>query len=151
MSKTGEMHKKHAETRLNQLPSIMRVQAETRTFANSGLGEAFRKANKLSNNNDVVLTDFSPYAPSYEAPASFIASPIFDGNKKLGVLIFQMPVDVLNGIMTNQGDWQKVGLGATGETYLVGSDMKMRSQSRGLIEDANTYLKTTNRTFYRFR
>ncbi|NIB38207.1 HAMP domain-containing protein [Pseudomaricurvus alkylphenolicus] len=111
------------------------------SFANSTLGEAFRRANR-ADRDSVVLTDFSPYTPSYESPASFIASPVYDGDEKVAVLIFQMPIDRINAVMTHQGNWMKTGLGASGETYLVGQDMTMRSQSRFLQEDPDGYLRT---------
>ena len=43
--------------------------------------------------NTVALMDYDLYTPSYDAPAGFIASPIYEGDKKIGVLIFQMPLD----------------------------------------------------------
>jgi len=93
-------------------------------YAQTNFGEAFRKANQLTSPDEFVLVDFKQYTPSYEAPASFIASPIFDGDKKIGVAIFQMPVDRITEIMG-----QREGLGETGETILVGSDNLMRSNS----------------------
>ncbi len=83
--------------------------------------------------------DFEPYTPSYEGAASFIASPIYDGSEKVGVLLFQMPIDSINTVMTSGNDWKDVGLGDSGETYLIGSDLSMRSQSRFLIEDKEGY------------
>jgi methyl-accepting chemotaxis protein len=72
------------------------------------------------------FTDFSPYAPSADAPASFIASPILtESGDFVGVLAFQMPVGRLNALMA---DTQ--GLGETGETYIVGDDLLMRTDSR---------------------
>ncbi len=109
-------------------------------YANTSIGEAFRKANSASNTDFEVLADFEPYLPSYNAEASFIASPIFDGSEKVGVLIFQMPVDKINNIMTYDGEWEKVGLGKSGETYLVGDDGTARSMSRFLIEDEQGYI-----------
>ncbi len=93
-------------------------------YANTNFGEAFRRANMLTNKDEVVLVDYEQYTPSYEAPASFIASPVFDGDKKVGIAMFQMPIDRLNEIMA-----ERAGLGETGETYLVGPDMLMRSDS----------------------
>jgi methyl-accepting chemotaxis protein len=93
-------------------------------YAQSKLGEAFRRANGLTDRNAFVLVDFEQYTPSYEAPVSFIASPIFDGNKKIGVAVFQIPADPIAAIMA-----QREGLGETGETILVGSDYLMRSDS----------------------
>lgn len=110
-------------------------------YAKTGLGEAFRQANGLTGRDDSVVIDFAPYTPSYEDPASFIASPIFDGDKKVGILIFQMPVDRINEIMTYDQDWQNRGLGGSGETYLVGADYKMRSLGRFIVDDKQGYLQ----------
>ena len=90
---------------------------------------------------EVAFSDFAVYLPSYNAPASFIATPIFTDGKRSGVLIFQMPVDKINGIMTNDSRWAEVGFGHSGESYLVGNDLTPRSQSRFLIEDKPAYLQ----------
>ena len=92
--------------------------------AQTNFGEAFRKAAASTNRDTVILADYSQYTPSYEAPAGFIASPIFDGNEKIGVAMFQLPIDRLNTIMS-----ERAGLGESGETYLVGPDELMRSDS----------------------
>lgn len=107
-------------------------------YANSGIGEAFKQVVNASQKT-VYLTDFASYTPSYEDPASFIATPIFDGSQRIGVLIFQMPVDRINTIMTYNQKWVEAGLGKSGETYLVGPDYTMRSLSRFLLEDQSGY------------
>ncbi|MBY7870785.1 methyl-accepting chemotaxis protein [Vibrio fluvialis] len=86
------------------------------------------------------FTDFKPYTPSYEAQAAFVSAPIRDNGETVGVLIMQMPLDVINGIMTHSQNWKKSGLGESGETYLVGSDKLMRSNSRFVLEDKAGYL-----------
>ncbi|PHS18224.1 MAG: hypothetical protein COA86_08770 [Kangiella sp.] len=108
-------------------------------FANTGIGEVFRKANQLTNESDSVITDFAPYPPSYMDMASFIASPIYDNGQKIGILIFQMPIGDISGIMTHQNKWSQVGLGESGETYLVGDDHFIKNESRFLVEDASGY------------
>ncbi len=110
-------------------------------YANTGIGRAFNAALNANNNEFVVLDDFSPYAPSYNAAAAFIASPIFDGQEKVGVLIFQAPIDRIDAVMTSNKAWKKVGLGDSGEVYMVGTDMKMRNNSRFLIEQPEEYFK----------
>ncbi len=110
-------------------------------YAATGIGKVFRKANQASTADFVAIEDFAAYPPSYEAAASFIASPIFSGGKKIGVLIFQMPIGRINQIMTHNSNWLEAGLGESGETYLVGADTLMRSTSRFLIEDKAGYLK----------
>jgi len=64
----------------------------------------------------------------------------------VGVLIFQMPVDRLNEMMTYGQKWQEVGLGETGETYLVAGDRTMRSLGRFLVDDKAGYLNTLKQT-----
>lgn len=86
------------------------------------------------------LVDFAAYAPSYGTPASFIAAPIYNGSKLMGVLAFQMPVDEINNVMTGNQDWLQDGLGKSGETILVGNDKLMRSASRFYLQDPKGFL-----------
>ncbi|UCN00196.1 methyl-accepting chemotaxis protein [Sulfurimonas sp. SWIR-19] len=98
-------------------------------YANTGLATAYKKALNMKK-GEVAFEDFKPYEPSYNAPASFIATPLFVNGIKKGVLIFQMPVDIINKIMRFNDEFEKAGLGKSGECYLVGSDYLMRSNSR---------------------
>ncbi len=116
-------------------------------FANTNIGRVFREVNDSKDPNYIKLVDFEPYPPSYEGPASFIASPIFDGSEKVGVLIFQMPIDRINLLMTSNHNWKNVGLGESGETYIIGKDLAMRSQSRFFIEDKD-FLMQDEEGFY---
>ncbi|MBT8005610.1 MAG: HAMP domain-containing protein, partial [Rhodospirillales bacterium] len=101
----------------------------------SDLGNAYRKT-KTAAKDGVTFFDFKPYAPSANAPASFIAAPIIDAaGKNIGSLVFQMPVDRINTIMQ-----VAAGMGDSGETYIVGKDFLMRSNSRFSKEP--TILKT---------
>ena len=96
-------------------------------YAATNLGQAFQEAAKSSWKDSVVFLDYQTYPPSYEAPASFIASPIFDGDEKVGVAIFQMPIGRINEILS-----ERTGLGESGETYAVGSDHLFRNDSKFL-------------------
>jgi methyl-accepting chemotaxis protein len=107
-------------------------------YTETGLGKVFRAANQLQA-GQFAVEDFAPYLPSYNLPASFIGTPVFDGDKRLGVLIFQMPIDQINWIMTLGEKWAEAGLGASGEVYLIGPERKMRSQSRFLLENPQGY------------
>lgn len=110
-------------------------------YANTGIGQAFAMANNADDKGFVGLTDFAPYLPSYNAPASFIATPIYYKETKVGILILQMPIDRINSIMTHNEKWKETGLGETGESYLVGNDYTMRSNDRLLIEDKAHYIE----------
>ena len=109
-------------------------------FADSGLGQAFREGNQLSNAGDVAFIDYAPYLPSYEDQAMFLSTPVFSQGKKVGVLIFQAPIDKINNIMTSNKQWEQFGLGKSGETYIVGPDFRMRNDSRFLVEDKSDYI-----------
>ena len=52
----------------------------------------------------------------------------------VGVLVLQFPIEEFNRIMTGNFTWKNEGMGRTGETYLVGPDMYMRSRSREFYE-----------------
>ena len=55
----------------------------------------------------------------------FIAAPMRHYGGVIGVVIFQINIEQINKVMS-----QRTGLGKTGETYLVGPDNKMRSNSK---------------------
>jgi len=93
-------------------------------YRDSGLAEAFQQVADAKTADEVVLVDFRPYYPSCDAPASFIATPIFHDGNQVGVLAFQMPVDRINALMA-----QDAGLGETAESLLIGVDGKLRSDS----------------------
>jgi anti-anti-sigma regulatory factor len=114
---------------------------EAGPYRDSNLAEAFRRALDSDDRGFCGLVDFAPYPPSYNAPASFIASPIAgEDGEVVGVLAYQMPTVRINEIMTSGGRWEDVGLGASGETYIVAEDLTLRSESRFLLEDKASYL-----------
>jgi methyl-accepting chemotaxis protein len=94
-------------------------------YADQNISDSFREAKASDNPNFVQMVDFKAYAPSNGAPASFISSPIYKGGKKVGILVFQIPLDQVDAIMQ-----EKAGMGESGETYLVGDDLLMRTNSR---------------------
>jgi len=100
-------------------------------YAKENIAEVFRKTRSATDAGEVSFVDFRPYAPSNGAPASFIASPIVDGGQTIGVLIFQMPIGEINKMMGRIMDGKKAldGMGETGETYLIGPNKLMRSDS----------------------
>jgi len=108
----------------------------TGKWKDTDLGNAFRAARDNSKSGFKVFFDFRPYAPSHDAPASFISTPIVSESGSLeGVLVFQMPIDRINQVMQ-----VSEGMGESGETYIVGSDRMMRSDSR--FSEESTILKT---------
>jgi methyl-accepting chemotaxis protein len=95
-------------------------------YRETGLGRVVRAALEAEDEDFVAFTDFEPYEPSGGEPASFLASPAFDETGSLiGVLAFRVPTDRVGEIMHFTE-----GMGKTGETYIVGVDGLMRSDSR---------------------
>lgn len=105
-------------------------------YKDTDLGNAFRAGMASQDADHQTFFDFKPYAPSHGAPASFISQAIMnDEGSVVGVLVFQMPINRINNVMQ-----VSAGMGESGETYIVGSDNLMRSDSR--FSDESTILKT---------
>jgi len=102
---------------------------KTGVYRDTGIARVYNKALTLQE-GEVAFDDFAPYEPSYNSPASFIATPIYEFGSIAGVLIFQMPVDTLNQMMSFNGKYEEAGMGESGEIYLIGTDYKMRNNSR---------------------
>lgn len=109
-------------------------------WAQSGLGQAFAKAMAAKKTDEISITDYAPYRPSYEDQAAFVSTPIVENGRTIGIFIVQLPIDRINQIMTFDGKWSSVGLGASGETYLVGPDKTPRSVSRIMKENSPAFI-----------
>ena len=57
------------------------------------------------------------------------ARRLHDEGQKIGVAIFQIPIDKVNEIMA-----ERTGLGESGETYAIGSDKLWRNNTRFLSD-----------------
>ncbi len=110
-------------------------------FKKTNLAQGFFEMQESSNKDFVKFLDFQYYAPSHGMPSAFVMAPIYDGDKKIGVLALQLNIEEINKIMTNDKKWKATGLGNTGESYIIGDDYKMRSDSRFLIQNPDKYYK----------
>jgi methyl-accepting chemotaxis protein len=103
----------------------------------SGLGQVWTR---VINEKKNVLVDFSHYAPHNSKAAVFIGTPVYNEAGVLSaVLALQLNIEQINQIMQ-----EKTGMGDSGETYLVGSDFLMRSDSR--LNDNPTILQQLVKT-----
>lgn len=87
----------------------------------SSLRDVWRMAAKQGR---ITVSDTRPYAPSADAPAIFMAAPLVENGITFGILAFQLSIDAINKIMK-----ERSGMGKTGESYLIGQDLLMRSDS----------------------
>jgi hypothetical protein len=83
----------------------------------------------------LTVSDFARYPPSNDESVAFAGHAIEKDGKVIGVFAVQIPTEPLNDLMRFTA-----GMGATGETYLVGPDGLMRSQSR--FSETPTLLET---------
>src|SRR6185369_6670859 len=117
-------------------------------FKTSNLAEIFNEM-KAAPKGTMNISRYKAYAGSYFAPAAFMATPVYDGNELVSVLIIQIPLDEVNNSMTGNGGWKNDGMGVSGESYIVtATDHTMRSASRFMIEDPQGYFKTLKEIGY---
>ncbi len=90
-------------------------------YSSTNLGRLVRSVLKTKK---FGFADFEPYAPSKGEPASFIAQPVMSNGKVEVVVALQISLDRINRIMQLRSGMEK-----TGESYLVGPDRLMRSDS----------------------
>ncbi|MCP3870235.1 MAG: response regulator [Gammaproteobacteria bacterium] len=82
----------------------------------------------------VLWTDFQIYEPSGGQLISFVIAPVVRLDETLGIVVLKLGIQPINEIML-----ERSGMGETGETYLVGLDKLMRS---------DTYLDPVNRSVH---
>lgn len=108
---------------------------ETGEWKDSALAQVYAQAKQTQASRYIAVSDMRPYGPSNDAPAVFMATALHDEKQEfIGVLAFQLPTDRILDIMAYSN-----GMGESGETYLVGQDFLMRSDSRFTTE--STVLK----------
>ncbi|HEY8417739.1 MAG TPA: methyl-accepting chemotaxis protein [Limnochordales bacterium] len=88
---------------------------------------------QAGNRTATVVSDLALYGPAGGRPMMFVVTPFlntFDGSV-MGFVALGLPPDDLNAILGI-----RTGLGETGETFLVGSDRRLRTALREGVGDA---------------
>lgn len=99
---------------------------QTGKLKNSGLAKVWQH---IVQTEKMMVADFAYYEPA-QRPASFVGAPIFDETGELvAVVIAELDTSEINNIMQSE-----TNLGESGETYMVGEDLLMRSDSRQTTE-----------------
>ncbi|MDQ6975598.1 MAG: methyl-accepting chemotaxis protein [Mariprofundaceae bacterium] len=113
---------------------------------NSGIAKLYAKMKKAGNGAGFMAQPFSQYLPSYNALASFVAAPIIDeGGQLIAVLMVQLSDTAISRVLTNNNQWQDIGLGKTGEAYLVAENGILVSNIRPIIENKETFIEDAKR------
>jgi signal transduction histidine kinase len=103
----------------------------------AGLGRAFERAWALQDMEQAVIEDYASYLPSHNAPAAFIAAPIWRAGEKIGVLAMQVSSAEVDRIMLAEGD-----------AYAVGEDNLLRSGGAGILtpfQESSNVLRSESR------
>ena len=88
--------------------------------ARSNLARLFREVQRNPDRGAARIIDFEHYRPSYGEPAMFIAAPVYHEGRPVGVIAAQESTAALDRVMTGGAQWERDGLGKTGETVLHG-------------------------------
>ncbi|MEZ0364464.1 adenylate/guanylate cyclase domain-containing protein [Mycobacterium sp. pUA109] len=107
-------------------------------YRDSNLAEAYRTTMNARAVDYVGVTDFAEYEPAGQ-PTAWLSVPIDGPDRRVGVLALEFPIVKVNRLMTVDRDWETAGMGDTGETFLVGPDNLMRSDSRLFLQDPEAY------------
>ncbi|MEN3321278.1 MAG: hypothetical protein V7643_4680 [Mycobacterium sp.] len=107
-------------------------------YKDGDLTEAYDKAMASHAVDYVGITDFGDYQPADE-PTAWMVSPVGPQGRVEGVLALQFPISKINRLMTMDKRWEESGMGKTGETFIVGPDDLMRSDSRLFLEDPDAF------------
>jgi class 3 adenylate cyclase len=109
-------------------------------YRTSNLAKLMRQCLNTNNPDDVFFSDFEPYEAAKGEPTQWVASPIFDGNERLGVLALQLSTEAIDDVLTGHWGWQKDGLGKSGQSVILGPRYWLRSNIRPFLEDPETFL-----------
>ncbi|MCL2919950.1 methyl-accepting chemotaxis protein [Shewanella litorisediminis] len=91
------------------------------SFKDTNLAALFSTVLKTQ---EIEMVDFMPYSPSGGQPAAFIGMPVIHLGRVIAVVALQLSIERINQLMS-----QRAGMGQSGESYLVGNDYRMRSNS----------------------
>jgi len=112
----------------------------TGVFANSRLAQAFRWSLNAPEGASKFF-DFAPMTHFWNLPAGFLVTPIFSHSRHIGTVMFQIPLDRVDGLLSNQSNWDGLGLQRTGEIVAFGSEGLMRNNSRFFFESPQKFLR----------
>lgn len=94
-------------------------------YADSNFGRATQAMLAAGDAAETTVVDFAPYAPSYDAQASFILSPVRNDGELVGIFAIQLPLDFADAVLQST-----TGSSTTTDAYLVGPDHLLRSTPR---------------------
>lgn len=112
----------------------------TGPYRNSTLAHALREKLSQRATGESVIADLQLYLPAQGTPTLFMVAAVRRDTAVIGAVAVEVASSTLNDFTTAGQNWEAVGLGE-GESYVVGADLVLRSESRLWLEDPDAYLE----------
>ena len=109
-------------------------------YRDSNLAKVVKRCVESNNPDNVFFSDFEPDEANMGEPSQWVASTIFDGQKRLGILALQISTEHIEDVVSGQRNWQRDGLGQTGRSNIIGPDYLLRTNSRSFLEDPEKFV-----------
>ncbi len=87
----------------------------------------------------------APFRGYVEQQVLFLAAPVFNSlagsEQPIGALVLQLPVTALTALINQQQQWPQIGLGQSGDSYLVSNNQRLLTSLRAELADAADFAK----------
>ncbi|MBU2887830.1 methyl-accepting chemotaxis protein [Gilvimarinus agarilyticus] len=117
-------------------------------FAQGQLAEAARQLGEKP--SEFALSGFEHSAYLYDELTVYLGIGVYHDahspERPVGYLVAAIPASVFSDLLTSQGHWQDLGLGQTGDVYLVGPEGSLVTELRELREAPQQLLQQLEQT-----
>jgi methyl-accepting chemotaxis protein len=111
-------------------------------FANSALANAVKQVLAKPQQQWLVSAP-TAFTGFFEQQVLFMVAPVFNtlsgSELPIGVLVLQLPVQALTDLTTNLQQWADIGLGVSGESYLVSQNHLLVSALRPQLKNSREF------------
>jgi PAS domain S-box-containing protein len=121
----------------------------TAGYVDTSVSRAYQKARDAGDTHDsdyVGIADFTFYLPNKFQPLIAFSVPLIDlAGNTLGAMVVTFNSERIGAILSDNGAWED--LGETGESFMIGQDRIMRTNSR-YVEKFDEYVQTLDKLGY---
>ncbi|TAF64176.1 MAG: GAF domain-containing protein [Cytophagales bacterium] len=120
---------------------------ESPTLKNTALIKLLQKIRNTQERNKIFIEDYEFYDYAFFEPLLMTAIPLYDSeNKKIGAIFIMLSPKEIDNILTKEQQWEAEGLGTSGEVALIGSDYKVRCNTRSIQANPLNYIQNLQRS-----
>jgi methyl-accepting chemotaxis protein len=114
-------------------------------FANSALAATVKQV-LAKPQQQWLVSEPAAFAGFFEQQVLFMVAPVFNSlsgsELPIGALVLQLPVQALTDLTTNRQQWAAIGLGNTGESYLINQNHMLVSALRPQLRNSDAFYTT---------